>query len=163
MTLLALGAIGLGSEVASAAIVGAVTGVAPQGLGDPVAEAAGRRGAEMPSLSGIELLAAFGGGETAVLAGLILGAASMNVAVVLDGYATGTAALVAAAIVPHVTGYLVAAHRGGFTQPAIVAHLGLVPIFDVGLGHGEGTGAAMVLPLVDQVATIARASTQSRR
>jgi NaMN:DMB phosphoribosyltransferase len=42
-------------------------------------------------------------------------------------------------------------------MPAIVAHLGLVPIFDVGLGHGEGTGAAMVLPLVDQVAALARA------
>jgi NaMN:DMB phosphoribosyltransferase len=38
----------------------------------------------------------------------------------------------------------------------IVAHLGVEPIFEVGLGHGEGTGAAMLLPLVDQVAAIAR-------
>jgi nicotinate-nucleotide--dimethylbenzimidazole phosphoribosyltransferase len=146
----------VGAEVASAALLGAVTGHAPTGLDDAQAEAAGRRGAGMFGASGVEVLAAFGGAETAVLAGLVLGAASMNVPVILDGYATGAAALVATAIAPAVTGYLVAAHRGSFTQPAILAHLGLQPIFDVGLGHGEGTGAAMVLPLVDQVASLTR-------
>ena len=40
-------------------------------------------------------------------------------------------------------------------QPRILAHLGLAPIFEVGLGHGEGTGAAMVLSLADQVAALA--------
>nr|MDQ3301221.1 nicotinate-nucleotide--dimethylbenzimidazole phosphoribosyltransferase [Myxococcota bacterium] len=103
----------------------------------------------------LERLAAFGGPETAVLAGLILGAASMNVPVILDGYATGAAALVAAALAPAVTGYLIAAHAGAFTQRRILAHLALVPVFEVGLGHGEGTGAAMVLPLLDQVAALA--------
>jgi nicotinate-nucleotide--dimethylbenzimidazole phosphoribosyltransferase len=90
-----------------------------------------------------------------VLAGLMLGAASMNVPIVLDGYATGAAALVAAALAPAVTGYLIAAHAGTFTQPRILAHLGLAPVFEIGLGHGEGTGAAMVLPLIDQVASLA--------
>ena len=63
---------------------------------------------------------------------------------------------IAAAFAPQVTGYLVAAHRGSFTHPAILDHLGLTPAFEVGLGHGEGTGAAMVLPLLDQVAALAR-------
>ena len=85
----------------------------------------------------------------------MLAAASMNVPVILDGYATGAAALVAARLAPSVAGYLIAAHAGSFTQPAILAALGLAPLFEVGLGHGEGTGAAMVLPLVDQVAAIA--------
>jgi nicotinate-nucleotide--dimethylbenzimidazole phosphoribosyltransferase len=75
--------------------------------------------------------------------------------VILDSYATGAAALVAAAFAPAVTGYLIAAHRGTFTHPAILDHLGLRPVFEVGLGHGEGTGAAMVLPLLDQVAALA--------
>jgi nicotinate-nucleotide--dimethylbenzimidazole phosphoribosyltransferase len=138
-------------------LVGAVTGRAPAGLSDEIAEEAGRRGAAMFATKAepIEILAAFGGPETAVLAGLFLGCASINMPVILDGYATGAAAVVAAALAPNVTGYLVAGHRGGFTQPAILAHLGLVPVFEVGLGHGEGTGAAMTLALVDQVAALA--------
>ena len=118
------------------------------------AEAAGAHGAELAGSGAIEQLASLGGSETAVLAGLVLGAASMNIPIVLDGYATGAAALVAAAFAPAVSGYLIAAHVGAFTQPRILAHLGLQPIFEVGLGHGEGTGAAMVLPLVDQVAAL---------
>ena len=183
LALIALGALGVGAEVASAALIGAVTGRVPPGLDDPQAELAARRGAELggtsfadlalgtqvttreglPGLAGpatippsaLELLAAFGGSETAVLAGLILGAASINVPVILDSYATGAAALVAAQLAPAVTGYLVAAHRGSFTMPAILSHLRLEPIFEVGLGHGEGSGAAMVLALVDQVAQLA--------
>lgn len=156
LDLIALGALGVGAEVASAALLGAVLG-APVSLGEPDAEAelAMTRGAALRGASGLELLAHFGGSETAVLAGLILGAASMNIPIILDGYATGAAALVAAALAPAVTGYLIAAHRGSFTMPAIIAHLGLVPAFEVGLGHGDGTGAAMVLPLLDQVAAIA--------
>jgi nicotinate-nucleotide--dimethylbenzimidazole phosphoribosyltransferase len=103
----------------------------------------------------LEVLAHVGGPDTALLAGLILGAASTNVPVILDGYATGAAALVACALAPEAVGYLLAAHRGGFTLPAILAHLGLSPIYEVGLGHGEGTGAAMILPLLDQVVALA--------
>ncbi len=120
-----------------------------------MAEAAGARGAELAGASALELLAAFGGPETGVLAGLILAAASTHVPVVLDGYATGAAALVAAALAPHAIGYLVAAHTGSFTHPRILAHLGLHPVFDLGLGHGEGTGAAMALALIDHMAAVA--------
>lgn len=134
LALLALGALGLGADRASSALVNALT--------------------KAPPHAAIEALAAFGGSDTAVLAGLILGAASINVPVILDGYATGTAALVAAALAAPVTGYLVAAHRGSLTMPGILAHLRLEPIFEVGLGHGEGSGAAMVLPLVDQVVAL---------
>lgn len=152
---LALGAIGLGSEVASAAILAAVSGEAPRDLSDEVAEQAGQRGLALVGAGALEILAMFGGSDTAVLAGLMLGAASMNVPVILDSYATGAAALIAAALAPDVAGYLIAAHRGSFTHPAILEHLGLSPTFEVGLGHGEGTGAAMLLPLLDQVAALA--------
>jgi nicotinate-nucleotide--dimethylbenzimidazole phosphoribosyltransferase len=156
LDVLAVGAIGVGAEVASAALVAAVTGrIVALDERDDAAELAMARALSLGASSGLDLLANAGGPETAVLAGLILGAASMNVPIILDGYATGAAALVAATFAPAVTGYLIAAHRGSFTMPAILEHLGLVPVFDVGLGHGEGTGAAMVLPLLDQVAALA--------
>jgi len=154
--LLAVGALGVGADVASAALLGAATGAPPTGLGDPLAEAAGARGAELAGASGLELLAAFGGPETGVLAGLMLAAASTNIPVILDGYATGAAALVAAALAPDATGYLVAAHAGSFTHGRILAHLGLHPVFDIGLGHGEGTGAAMTFALIDHMAALIR-------
>src|SRR5690606_25057360 len=92
---------------------------------DEAAERALGYGATLRGTSGIELLAHVGGGDTAVLAGLVLGAASINVPVILDGYATGAAAVVAAALAPEVTGYVIAGHRGRFTMPAIVEHLGI--------------------------------------
>jgi nicotinate-nucleotide--dimethylbenzimidazole phosphoribosyltransferase len=155
LDVLAIGAIGVGADVASAALLGAALGAPPTGLADPGAEAAGARGAALAGDGALERLAALGGPDTAVLAGLMLGAASMNVPTVLDGYATGAAALAAAAFAPAVTGSLIAAHLGTFTHPRILAHLGLAPLFEVGLGHGEGTGAAMVLPLIDQVTSLA--------
>ena len=154
--LLAVGALGVGADVASAALLGAAMGTPPTGLGDPLAEAAGARGAALAGASGLELLAAFGGPETGVLAGVMLASASTNTPVILDGYATGAAALVAAALAPNATGYLVAAHAGSFTHGRILAHLGLHPVFDIGLGHGEGTGAAMTFALIDHMAALVR-------
>ena len=152
LAVIALGALGVGSELASAAVLGALTGEAPTGLGDPEAEAAGARAAANPPVSVLDIA----GPDAGVLAGLILGAASMNVAVVLDGHVTGTAALIATQLAPAACGYLVAAHRGTFTMPRALAHLGIEPVFDLGLGHGEGAGGAMILPLVDQVASLVR-------
>jgi nicotinate-nucleotide--dimethylbenzimidazole phosphoribosyltransferase len=154
LDVLALGALGVGADVAAAALLGAALGAPPTGLGDPVAEAAGAQGAALAGAGALELLAAFGGPETGVLAGVLLAAAATHVPVILDGHATGAAALVAAALAPAVTGYLVAAHPGALPHARILAYLGLQPIYEVGLGHGEGTGAAMLLPLIDQVTAL---------
>jgi nicotinate-nucleotide--dimethylbenzimidazole phosphoribosyltransferase len=154
LDVLALGALGLGTEVSSAALLGAVTGRAPTGLADPIAEAAGARGARAADLGPLELLTSFGGADLGVLAGAMLAAASIHVPVILDGFATGAAALIAAAFQPRVTDSLIAAHAGSFTHPAILSHLGLHPLFEVGLGHGEGTGGALILPWLDQVAAL---------
>jgi nicotinate-nucleotide--dimethylbenzimidazole phosphoribosyltransferase len=140
--------------VASAAILGAQIGTAPS-LGDALAEQAAARGAAARHAGSLEQLVSFGGADTAVLAGLMLAAASMNIPVVLDGYATGAAAAIAAGLAPGVMGYLIAAHAGTFTQPLLLAHLKLTPVLEVGLGHGEGTGAAMLLPWIEQVARLA--------
>ena len=93
----------------------------------------------------LEWLAAFGGPDTPVLVGLVLAAASMNVAIILDGPSTGVAARLAIGLRPAVAGYVIAGHAGtGLPDP----------IFEVGLGNGEGTGAAMVLSLVDRVCAL---------
>lgn len=154
LDLLCVGALGLGSELSAAALLAAATGAPPTGLADPDAERAGVHGATLAGRGPLEQLAALGGPDTAVLAGALLAAASIHVPVLLDGHATGAAALAAAAFAPAVTGSLIAAHAGGWIQPRILAQLGLVPVFEVGLGHGEGTGAAMALALVDQVTAL---------
>lgn len=142
LDLLAVGALGIGAEVAAAALR-AARGIDVDGEAQAVA-----KGKELADASPLEQLANLGGAETAVLAGLLLGAASMNIPVILDGEATGTAAIVASALAPRALDYFLAAHAGARVS-------GLEPVFDVGLGHGDGTGAAMVIPLVDQVAAIA--------
>ncbi|MBV8760683.1 MAG: nicotinate-nucleotide--dimethylbenzimidazole phosphoribosyltransferase [Deltaproteobacteria bacterium] len=156
---LAVGALGLGSELAAAALHEAASRDTAETVERDLAgiddvERARILGRTMGGMSGLDLLAYLGGPDTAVLAGLILGAASTNTPVILDGQATGAAALVAWRLAPAVAGYLIAAHRGTEAMPAILATLGLEPVFEVGLGHGEGTGAAMVLPLLDQVVAL---------
>ncbi len=122
---------------------------------DPDVAAAFALGRGSAGMGALEILAAYGGPETAVLAGVMLGAASIHTPVILDGQATGAAALIAAALAPDVVGYLIAAHAGTGVHAQILAVLGLEPVFAVGLGHGEGIGAAMVLPLIDQVSALA--------
>jgi nicotinate-nucleotide--dimethylbenzimidazole phosphoribosyltransferase len=144
---LALGALGVGSELTCAALHAAATGASSPSH-DAGETAARHRGHALASASPLELLAGVGGPETCVLAGAILAAASMNVPVILDGPTTAAAALAASRFAPDVTGYLIAAHaRPGELLDA----LGLSPLIEVGLGHGEGAGAAMVLPWIDQV------------
>lgn len=150
-----LGAVGVGAEVAAAAIAGALL-EDPIAIGDDDAGVAAAyalgRGARGDGP--LELLARFGGPETGVLVGAILAAASLNAAIVLDSYATGAAAAIAAAYAPAVRGHLIAAHVGAGVHAHLARALGLAPIFDVGLGHGDGTGAAMLAPLLDQVAAL---------
>ncbi len=94
-------------------------------------------------------LAAVGGLEHAALVGVILAAAAEGIPVVLDGVITDAAALVAAALAPLVTGYLIAGHRS-VELGAIVAleHLGLRPLLDLSLRLGEGTGGLLAVPIV---------------
>jgi nicotinate-nucleotide--dimethylbenzimidazole phosphoribosyltransferase len=158
LDLLVVGALGVGADLAAAAILAAAgaAGAAPPAP-RPELAAATMAGARWAGAAPIDQLAALGGPDTAVLAGALLGAASLGVPVILDGYATGAAALVAASFAPAVVGSLIAAHAGVAPLPQILERLGLAPSFGIGLGHGDGTGAAMLLPLIDQVVAIAAA------
>ena len=97
----------------------------------------------------VDVLAALGGFEIALLAGVALGAAAERVAVVLDGFIVTAAALVAARLEPAVSDYLVAGHLSPEPGHRLgLDALGLEPLLDLGLRLGEGTGAALALPLL---------------
>jgi nicotinate-nucleotide--dimethylbenzimidazole phosphoribosyltransferase len=99
---------------------------------------------------GLDLLRRVGGFEIAGLTGLILGAANHRVPIVLDGFVVTAAALVAAQICPAVTSYLIAAHRSAEPGHAFaLEHLGLEPLLEWDMRLGEGTGAALVFPLIE--------------
>ncbi|MGH2672456.1 MAG: nicotinate-nucleotide--dimethylbenzimidazole phosphoribosyltransferase, partial [Actinomycetota bacterium] len=97
----------------------------------------------------VGVLAAVGGLEIAFLTGVIVGAAARRTPVLLDGFVTGAAALVAATLTPDVAGSLIAATRSPEPgHPLVLERLGLVPLLDLGLRLGEGSAAALALPLV---------------
>jgi nicotinate-nucleotide--dimethylbenzimidazole phosphoribosyltransferase len=116
-------------------------------------------------------LAAVGGLEIAGLTGLILGAAAARRPLVLDGFIATAGALVAAALVPAVTDYLIAAHRS--VEPGhqiMLDHLGLTPLFNLKMRLGEGTGAALGISLLEagwriyrEMATFEEASVSEKK
>jgi nicotinate-nucleotide--dimethylbenzimidazole phosphoribosyltransferase len=97
----------------------------------------------------IDVLAAVGGFELGVLAGVAIGAAGRGVPVLVDGYPASSAVLVAAALAPLLPQSLIAAHRSSEPGHALVLDaLGLHPLLDLELRLGEGSGAALALPLL---------------
>jgi nicotinate-nucleotide--dimethylbenzimidazole phosphoribosyltransferase len=98
----------------------------------------------------LEVLAKVGGFEIGGLAGMILGAASQRVPVVIDGFISGAAALIAAGLCPQSKDYLIAGHCS--VEPGhkiILNHLGLRPLLDLEMRLGEGTGAAMAISIAE--------------
>jgi nicotinate-nucleotide--dimethylbenzimidazole phosphoribosyltransferase len=164
--LLALGDMGIGNTTAAAAVAAAMTGASANettGRGtmvddervarkrEVVAQALERHALEAADPLGV--LAAVGGYEIGYLTGCCLGGAAARVPVVLDGFITGAAALLAAGLAPAVRDHLVASHRSAEPGHEIVLrHLGLTPILDLGLRLGEGSGAALALPLITAAA-----------
>lgn len=155
LDLLALGHVGAGGATVSGAVIAALTGSATA-FGDEDREAiAEALATNVPGQLPLEVLAALGGPDLGVMAGMILAAAAINVPVVLDDHATWAAALLAARFAPAVSGYLIASHAGASPpHRRALDDLGLVPLFDLGLSHGEGTGAALALPFVDAAARL---------
>ena len=99
---------------------------------------------------GIDVLAKVGGFEIGGIAGLILGAASLRKPVVVDGFISTAGALIAQAISPVCTDYIIAAHNS--VEPGhkvMLNKLGKQALLDLNLRLGEGTGAALAMNLVD--------------
>lgn len=160
LDVLALGSIAPGGYPSSAAITAAITGCATAEVseGDD-AVAAALQANRVSHTNPLEVLAALGSCDVGVLVGLVLGAASINVPVILDGHATSAAALIATAVAPHARDYLIASHGGGnAAHRRAVSALGLAAVFDLGLASGEGAGAAMLFPFVDSAVGLVTSS-----
>lgn len=98
----------------------------------------------------IDVLAKVGGSEIGGIAGLILGAASNKIPVVIDGFISTTGALVAYSIESKVKDYMFAAHNSVETgHKAMLDKMKLSPILDLDLRLGEGTGAALAMLMID--------------
>jgi nicotinate-nucleotide--dimethylbenzimidazole phosphoribosyltransferase len=103
----------------------------------------------------LDVLAEVGGLEIAALVGYITAAAAHRVPVLLDGLIADAAAVLASELTPAVRDYLIAGHRSA--EPAAATaleHLDLAPVIDMGLRLGEGSGAALAVPLVQAAARI---------
>jgi nicotinate-nucleotide--dimethylbenzimidazole phosphoribosyltransferase len=97
----------------------------------------------------LQALAAFGGFEIAMLVGALLQAAHERRVIVVDGFIVGAAVLVAARLAPELLACCVFAHRSGEAGHALLlGHLGALPLLDLGLRLGEGSGAALAWPLL---------------
>lgn len=97
----------------------------------------------------LEVLACMGGFEIATMVGAVLQAAQENRVVVVDGFITSAAVLVASRLQPLVLQRCVFAHRSGErAHGQLLAHLGAQPLLDLGLRLGEGSGAALAWPLL---------------
>jgi len=99
---------------------------------------------------GIDVLSKVGGFEIGGIAGIILGCASGRTPVVIDGFISGAGALIAAAISPDSTNYMIASHCSSEKGHRIVLdRLGLKPLFDFDMRLGEGTGAAIGISIIE--------------
>jgi nicotinate-nucleotide--dimethylbenzimidazole phosphoribosyltransferase len=160
--IVALGEMGIGNSTSASALAAALldadpvavcgrgTGVDEDGLARKVAAVRSALVANpVDRRDGRAVLAAFGGFEIAFLAGVAIDAAEHRLVVVLDGFIAGAAALAAERIRPGTRASLIAAHRS--PEPGhvlVLEELGLEPLLDLRLRLGEGSGAALALPIV---------------
>lgn len=158
-----LGEMGIGNTTAASALAAVLLGVGPErviGPGTGLDRAGVARKSEVVRRilavnrcargDPLAALAAVGGPEIALLAGLAVGAAARRLVVVVDGFISSVAALAAARIAPAVGDCLLASHLS--PEPGhrlVLAELGLEPLLDLGLRLGEGSGAALALPMLD--------------
>lgn len=170
LDLVASGDMGIGNTTPSAAIAAVLTGL-------PVAQVTGRgTGVDDAGLAhkvsiieqaiavnrpnpadALDVLRKLGGLEIAGLAGVMIGAASRRIPIVVDGFISTAAAMIAVGLLPQVKPFLVSAHRSvEIGHRAMLAHLGLEPLLDLNLRLGEGTGAVLAFPLLEASTRILR-------
>jgi nicotinate-nucleotide--dimethylbenzimidazole phosphoribosyltransferase len=164
--IIALGEMGIGNTASSALLVhrlapapldeciGIGAGQDDRGMARKraaIAKAAARSDASSP----LDVLSEFGGLEIAMMAGAVLGAASKRRPVVIDGFISSAAALVAIRLCPAARDYCMLAHRSAEKGHDIVlAAFGAKPLLDLGLRLGEGTGALLAVPLLRAAARL---------
>jgi nicotinate-nucleotide--dimethylbenzimidazole phosphoribosyltransferase len=156
------GEMGIGNTTAAAALACALLDAAPEELAGPGTGLDGngvKRKADVirralalhqPYLSSpLDVLRRLGGFEIAALAGSYIACAQMGVPVLVDGFIASSAALAAARLRPGIEEWLLLSHASA--EPghrSILRALGATPLLDLGLRLGEGSGAAVAIPLL---------------
>lgn len=144
-----------GRDIADCA--GSGTGLDAQGLARKTAVLCEVLARHAQAKEPLDALAAFGGFEIAALAGAVLQAAAERRVIVVDGFITSAAVLVAARLQPHVLQRCVFAHRSGERGHALLlSELQAEPLLDLGLRLGEGSGAALAWPLLESACLLLR-------
>ena len=163
--LLAFGEMGIGNTTSAAALmhkltglplvdcVGAGTGLDADGVRRKAAVIDAAVALHRDVTAPLDVLATFGGLEIAMMAGAMLKAAERRMVLLIDGFIVSSALLVAARLQPAVLDYCVFAHCSGEHGHAqLLRHLGGRPLLQLGMRLGEGSGAALALPLVQAAA-----------
>ncbi|WP_408641453.1 nicotinate-nucleotide--dimethylbenzimidazole phosphoribosyltransferase [Shimwellia pseudoproteus] len=163
VTLFGVGELGIANTTPAAAMVSVLTDSEPAevvGIGANFPQQqlrhkvdVVRRALEvnLPDASdGLDVLAKVGGFDLVGMAGVMLGAASCGLPVVLDGFLSYASALAACRIAPQVHDYLIPSHFSAEKGARIaLQHLDLVPYLNMEMRLGEGSGAALAMSLVD--------------
>jgi len=162
-SLIGIGEMGIANSTPAAALLCAITGLAPArvvGRGTGLDDAGLARKAAVveralalhrESLTGGEaVLAALGGFEIAAMAGVCLGGAARTVPVVVDGFIATAAAAAASRLQPAIFDHLFFSHRSAEGGHALVLEaLGVQPLLELEMRLGEGTGAALTMNLIE--------------
>lgn len=158
--LLAFGEMGIGNSSAAAAILAAMTKADVEqcvGLGTGITADQLRLKIELVckglkragEVDALEALRQFGGFEIAQICGAILASAEAKITMLIDGFIVGAAALVAVSLYPAARDYMIFAHQSHETgHQLLLDSLRANPLLDLGLHLGEGSGAALAIPLV---------------
>ncbi len=168
LDIIATGEMGIGNTTAASAVIAALTG-------EPVAKVTGRgTGISKEALPAkivvieqalavnkpdaadpMDVLAKVGGLEIAAMTGVFLGGAARRLPVVMDGFISAAAALVAVRLCHECVDYILPSHvsieKG---HQVVLDELGLVPLFDLQMRLGEGTGAALSMSIIEAAARI---------
>ena len=166
--IVATGDMGIGNTTPSAAIASALTGLPPHkfiGRGTGVDDLGLKKKLsaveralvinQPDPLDGLDVLSKVGGFEIAGLTGVILAAAAHRRPVVVDGFISTSAALVAATLAPLSCDYMISAHRSQEQgHDLMLEWLKLTPLLDLHMRLGEGTGAVLAMSLAEAACKI---------
>jgi len=181
--ILGTGDMGIGNTTPSSAITAVITGAevaTVTGRGTGLDEEGWRRKVRIiqkaldvnrpDQKDVIDVLSKVGGFEIGGIAGLILAGAKHRIPIVIDGFISGAAALIATSLSPKVKSYLIASHQSAEQgHKILLEYLGLKPLMNLDFRLGEGTGAALgiflveaSLKILDEMATFSEASVSEK-
>ncbi|HHW0377428.1 TPA: nicotinate-nucleotide--dimethylbenzimidazole phosphoribosyltransferase [Escherichia coli] len=168
VTLFGVGELGMANTTPAAAIVSTITGRDPEevvGIGAnlPTDKLANKIDVVRRAITlnqpnpqdGVDVLAKVGGFDLVGIAGVMLGAASCGLPVLLDGFLSYAAALAACQMSPAIKPYLIPSHLSAEKGARIaLSHLGLEPYLNMDMRLGEGSGAALAMPIIEAACAI---------